>query len=465
MPIPNPIGIQTRVLYLPEIGHFVILGTAGSGKTTLAILRAAYLAKTHCRSNEKVLLVTFNRTLVTYLQTLGEQGIRNLDIWNYHKFARGYLSRRNKMGWNEIASSGAKIRFINEALENVRKIYPDNSTLERPAEVFVEEIHWLQKTGITSLKEYEAVERIGRAGTWIARANRKYFYYVFNEYMRLRGQSGLRYDFEDLAGYVDEEFESDTSPRYYRHIIIDEGQDFSPAMLRSLAKAIPTDGSITYFGDVAQQIYGSRVSWRTAGLNNPQIYRFAQNYRNTKEIAALGLAISEQPFFPEDTDLVEPSFPRASGPKPALISFSSEEEELDYYIANVIIPNRTRTIVILVRSVETVDYIINKIRQKRITPQKLSKEMSVWNSRPGVSVGTYHSAKGLEFDTVILPFCTANRLPSPERVTALDNFEEALNEEVKLLYVGVTRAKSELYISYTGEVTVLLPTDPELYQM
>jgi ABC-type uncharacterized transport system YnjBCD ATPase subunit len=45
MALPTPEGKQKEVLCLPELGHFVVLGTAGSGKTTLAIHRSAYIAK------------------------------------------------------------------------------------------------------------------------------------------------------------------------------------------------------------------------------------------------------------------------------------------------------------------------------------------------------------------------------------------------------------------------------------
>lgn len=221
--------------------------------------------------------------------------------------------------------------------------------------------------------------------------------------------------------------------------------------------------SPTYFGDVAQQIYGSRISWRSAGLLNPKIWRFEQNYRNNKEIALLALAISKMPYFQDDVDLVTPKFKRASGPKPVLMKFESEEDEINYFIENVIRNNRTRSIAILVREREVVNYIIRKI--KSITPyQELKGDMNRWQADPRVSVGTYHSAKGLEFDTVILPFCNSTRLPSEERILALGSRDEALNEEIKLFYVGVTRAKSELYISYTGDLTEMIPVDPDLYQ-
>ena len=72
MALPIPIGRQKEVLCLPAKGHFVILGTAGSGKTTLAILRSAYLSDPSTDHHGKTLLVTFNRALVAYLKHLQE---------------------------------------------------------------------------------------------------------------------------------------------------------------------------------------------------------------------------------------------------------------------------------------------------------------------------------------------------------------------------------------------------------
>ena len=68
MALPTPKGKQADVLGLRPTGHVVVLGTAGSGKTTLAILRAAFLADPSTDHFGPTLLVTFNRTLVTYLR-------------------------------------------------------------------------------------------------------------------------------------------------------------------------------------------------------------------------------------------------------------------------------------------------------------------------------------------------------------------------------------------------------------
>ena len=76
----------------------------------------------------------------------------------------------------------------------------------------------------------------------------------------------------------------------------------------------------------------------------------------------------------------------------------------------------------------------------------------------------YHSAKGLEFDMVFLPFCSMKYLPSEERVLANESRDEALKEETKLLYVAITRAKRGLILSYTEEKTeLLLEVDTSLY--
>src|SRR4051794_31579581 len=114
MPLPTPIGRQKEVLYLPAEGHVAVLGTAGSGKTTLAILRSAYLADPETDHSGRTLLVTFNRALVTYLNHLASRELANVTVENYHKFARGYLHSRGKMGgWNTVAKPEERSAYIN----------------------------------------------------------------------------------------------------------------------------------------------------------------------------------------------------------------------------------------------------------------------------------------------------------------------------------------------------------------
>ena len=122
-------------------------------------------------------------------------------------------------------------------------------------------------------------ERIGRAGARAVRAERPILFRAYEEYLDIRSSHGNQYDWDDLAQTVATEFAADDGDRRYRHVVVDEGQDFSPAMLRSLVAAIPEDGSLTFFGDMAQQIYGNRLSWRAAGCRS-------RRYGNSPRITA-----------------------------------------------------------------------------------------------------------------------------------------------------------------------------------
>lgn len=466
MALPKPRGIQVEVLDLKPMGHNVVLGTAGSGKTTLAIYRAIYLAKFD--KNERVMLITFNTTLVKYLDTIiGGQVPPNIDVRNYHKFARGYLASKGKMPKRNGIVSGMedgdnrKLHLVTKALKNVIDENGSNSTLVRDENVFLDEINWLEKMGIKSLEEYEKVERIGRMDTRIKRENRKYFYLVYQEYIKIRNEEGFLYDWEDLAQAVYEELINDKEKRMYKHIVVDEGQDLSPMMIKSLVQAIPKDGSFTFFGDVAQQIYGSRLSWREAGLNidKNKIWRFDRNYRNSKEIAKFAVAISKSKYFEIQTDIVEPILPTASSPLPAIVKFDDEDEELEWMIESAVKVSQNQSVAILMRSRELVNKIETLLDKHRVKIQVLKNKMGLMNIDAGISIGTYHSAKGLEFDTVFLPYCSTKWLPSEDKIRVMESRTEALKEDAKLLYVAVTRAKRGLILSYTNDKTELLPEE------
>ncbi len=465
MSLPTPEGKQKEVLCLPEKGHYIVLGTAGSGKTTLAIHRASYLAKLNTLGDQKVLLVTFNKSLVTYLNSISDKTLQKVVVQNYHKFARGYLSYRDMIGWNDIVDTDLKLSIIKEAMAEVILEIGKNSTLSRAPEVFNEEINWIEKMGITVLQDYIGAERIGRAGTRITRDRREYFFRVYERYLEIRAQKGFKYDWDDIARFAKEEFRKDKTNRMYKHIIIDEGQDLSPIMLQSLVLAIPEDGSLTFFGDVAQQIYGGRISWRDAGINvtKDEIWKFDQNFRNSKEIAELAIAISKLPCFKSNVDLVTPKSPTASAPLPVLAEFDDATKETNWIINNAETISKTQTVAILVRDRGAVNDIKLKLLRKGLKCQELNGEMSRWDSSPGISVGTYHSAKGLEFYAVILPYFNSERLPDKEKILALEDRDEAMSEEVKLVYVAVTRAKRTLILTYAGEPTELIPEDETLY--
>ena len=460
--LPKPLRKQREVLYLPDKGHSVVLGTAGSGKTTLAIYRAAYLSAAGMPHSGRTLLLTFNKALVTYLKHLKPLELENVKVEWYHKFAVGYLGSRNKMGHygaNVVCKPQLREQLITQAVSNVASKYDHHKFFERPIEFFLDEIQWIFANGIMCESEYVSIERKGRVGTNLARNLRSVMYEILQEYLRLRTQQGKLYDWDDIAFHVRQELLLDDSKRLYRHIIIDEGQDFSPEMIRSLAVAIPEDGTLTFFGDVAQQIYGQRTSWRFAGLTVPQTWEFKENYRNTKQIAQLGLAISRMPYFSDIADIIEPISPRADGPLPTIVTCLDQNKEIEIALKMARDASQTKSVAILFKSHEQERLISSQLPSNAT---HLHKEMTRWIDGPGVFYGTFHSAKGLEFDVVILPFLDDENLPDPGHI-ASQGEEDALTHDGRLLYVAVTRAKTNLLLLHSSQITPLLPDVPSLY--
>lgn len=458
--LPQPKGKQREVLVLPAQGHHVVLGTAGSGKTTLAIHRALYLAHPNTDHHGRTLLVTFNKCLVAYLRDMVGQVPRLVDVVNYHRFARGYLASQGAMRWNCISGPEEVSRFSEQAVAEALAAGATAPALRKPTELLVEEFRWLAQHGIATPQQYVDVDRVGRAGTRITRAERPEVFDTYLRYKAIRTAAGKDYDWDDLGSAVIDRFAADNGGRRYRHVVIDEGQDFSPVMLRSLAAAVPADGSLTFFGDMAQQIYGNKMSWRSAGLNIGAVWNFEENYRNTRQVARLALALAKMPHFSDDPDLVDPKSPTADGPLPALVSLKSEADELALVAGLARRAGAKQTVAVLFRDREAEAGLEAHIPSGMT---RLHGDLRDWPSGNGIFYGTYHAAKGLEFDMVLLPFVSAARLPHPPDVSTF-GFDDVAVKDSALLYVAITRAKSNLVLTHSGPVTSLLPTGASLYQ-
>ncbi len=456
--LPVPQGKQREVVALKPEGHIVVLGTAGSGKTTMAIHRATYLANQLAEHGGRTLLTTFNKTLVTYLEHLRPPEFANVDVVTYHRFARGYLASQNLMWWNAICMPVDSDRLIDQAVCRVAARHKGVSLFSRPTAFFSDEIRWMKQHGIGDKDDYVARERIGRSNARITREQRPAMYEVLTEYHALRKANGWSYDWDDLASAARQALRQDDAPRRYRHIVIDEGQDFSPEMVRSLALAVPGDGSLTMFADVAQQIYGRRLTWSDAGLRAGTPWKFEKNYRNSPQIAALGLAIARMPYYAGEPDMVAPTGFAAAGPPPTVVSFDSNGGETRFVIGQAQNAARSGSVGILLRR----NTDVSAFAQQLPNAQRVDRNLATWNPDPGISIGTVHGAKGLEFDTVIMPRMTTERWPD-QQLAAASSDQEAEASDGRLLYVGVTRARQGLILTHAGQLTSLMPDNRKLW--
>ena len=239
--------------------------------------------------------------------------------------------------------------------------------------------------------------------------------------------------------------------------MIDEGQDFSPEMIRSLALAIPDDGSLSFFGDVAQQIYGRAVSWRTAGLSISKEWEFTKNYRNSPEIAALALAIAEMPYYADQADMVAPDEFADSGPPPTLVRFDDVTAQDDFVVEQARALGRLDTVGVLCRREADARRIGRRLRGA----QRLHGEMPPWRPE-GISYGSVHAAKGYEFQSVILVGLNDEDWPDPAAIEA-EGEEDGTALDGRLLYVAVSRARQNLLVTRTGDLSSLMPAKEGLW--
>ncbi|MEV0830846.1 3'-5' exonuclease [Nonomuraea rubra] len=458
MTLPAPVGRQSNVIFLPPNGHQVVLGTAGSGKTTMAMLRAQRLAASTTVNSGPVLLVTYNNALVTYLEYIKPASARNVTIRTYARFARGYLNSLGKMPpRNGIVTSNQRRIWIEMAIKEVAQRYKPHAFFGRDLGFFLDELEWISGMGVSTLEDYLRMPRVGRERA-LAGKSQEIVWQILLEYRNLYAKAGRRNDWYDLATSVRRELAQDMRPRMYRHIVIDEGQDLSPESIRSLVEAVDPAGSVTFFGDYHQMIYGQGMSWRSCGLKIRRVEKFAENYRNTAEIARLAIAMSRMPHMAGDpADLVEPSEPRAAGTRPTLVQCGSEAHEMEVVRAQALDYARNGTVAVLARTWDDARRVC-----AGLSVRQLHTDLSRWDTSPGIYCGAYHSAKGLEFDAVIMPLCGATRMPQPDKVKAFGPGDAAAREG-RLLYVAITRARSDLLITYSGTVTPLLPHDDALY--
>ncbi len=452
----TPKGKQNEVYALPPTGQYVVLGTAGSGKTTMALLRAELLAQ--LPDKPKVLVVTFNGALVNYMKMLAGEYPQNITIEHFHKFACGYLSSLGKMPPScGIVYPSKKRLLVQQALDKARAEYPNESTFKRPLNVFVDEISFLERFGATEESVYCSIERVGRKETYIKRENRPWFFKIYRDYLELRQREGYLYDWDDLACYVYRALQTDGRERRYKHIIVDEGQDFSPMMLKALTSAVDKTGSFIFFGDTAQQIYGSRLSWRDAGITVSNIWRFDKNYRNPSTITAFAHDLMSTQYWEKDDDIIAPSPVTASGPKPVMISFSDQESELEWLAAQLEHAPEASNIVIC-RNRSAANKICSFLNAKGLSCSTIDKGSRFTANAKGIYISTFHSAKGLEYDNVFIPLLSEGIFPDPETVSEAQSESAAYANELKLLYVAATRSKYGLFMSYHEKLSPIIPS-------
>ena len=437
-----------------------VSGAAGTGKSVVALHRAATLARS--APEGRILLTTFSKTLAARLSQnadllLGADAPERaqIDIVHLHKLARdawvNTLKRKfafiNAKRFNEllqvaIASSGvadyspAFLRAEWEAIVNFR--------------------------GISDEETYLRASRKGR-GTRLTARQRGTVWRVFAELLAMLEEKHYmtweRLCFRLAAELADR-------PPFYRHVVTDEAQDFGLAEFRLLrALVAPGDDDLFLCGDAGQRIYQPRFSWKAAGIKvRGRATRLTVNYRTTEQIRRFADTLLPATLDEDGDGKPEPraSISLLKGPSPEVNGYATVEEEitgvaqrLRELMADGFAP---RDMAIFCRSETRLrERAEPTLQQCGLAGYYLSDDSPPTDAH--VSLGSMHRAKGLEFKVVIVMGCDAELLP---RASVLDDMvDEAdkaafVEQERQLLYVACTRARERLLVTYSGEPSQFL---------
>ena len=438
-------------------------GAAGTGKTVVALHRAAVLARRFREENPraKVLYTTYIKSLPPVFERLFKQVPGSLS-------GAVEFTNVDKIAWAICRSHGFQPKIDNDlagqTLESAfARVAKDGSVLARTgvSAAYVEdEIEAVIKGRlVASLDEYLALERTGRKRP-LRQNQRREVWRIYVRYQDDMEKKGL-VDFKDVIIKA-AEFVAEEKPRY-RGVIIDEAQDLSLAALRMLqglvsspGGQIPGDG-LFLVGDGAQRIYSSCFTLRQAGLEvRGRSTILAINYRNTEQIMAAAIAVAgDREIVDLDREAVRTGSDSKSalppGPLPRFIKADDAERSIDYLIERIddLRPTmEVSDVAVLVPTTRVLKAMEMALERKGIQFQSLKDGMPFQRDR--LNIGTFHRAKGLEFKAVLL--FGLQSFPQRQRSREGDeNYADRLDLDRNTLFVAMTRAREVLDLVSIGQ--------------
>lgn len=427
-----------------------VTGSAGTGKTIVALHRAVHLARTN--PGAKVLLSTFSKALANALKaklaTLVASAPELAERITVKAIsATGYDLYAARFGQPNIAKTALIRALLIKAageLDGVR--FTAQFLLGEWQDV-------VDAWQIRTWEEYRDVARLGRK-TRIGGKQRESLWAIFESVRAdLRDRGSVTW--ADVFGRVTDEITTEQRPPY-DFAVLDEAQDLSVAEARFLsALAGNKENGLFFAGDICQRIFQQPFSWKMLGIDvRGRSSTLRINYRTSHQIRVqsdrlLPAAVSD---VDGNTESRRGTVSIFDGPAPIIQPCANLSEEtikvatwLQARSAEGIPPEQ---IAIFVRSESEIGRARGAVKASGLRLVELGERAELTDG--AVSISTMHLAKGLEFRAVAVIGCDDDIIPQAERIAGIADeadLEMVYETEHHLLYVACTRARDYLMVS------------------
>ncbi|GAA1633657.1 3'-5' exonuclease [Nocardia ninae] len=378
----------------------------------------------------KVLVLTYNRTLEGYIAELARQQVPtsdniDLQVTTFAKFA-GDLVGANPDDYADTILA----RLL--------------STFSMPRSFLQDEVQYvLGRFEFDKLEDYVTTVREGRGASprMASPARRRLLDEVIYPYLKEKQAYDVR-DWNDIA------VSAGKAPcQQWDVVIVDEAQDFSANQVRTILKHLAPDHSITFVIDAAQRIYPRSFTWKEVGLQvtGASSKTLRHNHRNSREIAAFARGVIDGMTVGDDGVLPDFDVAIESGPMPVVL-VGTYSAQLQWVLDNIISADNLsgESVVFLhPKGGRWFDYARRELRNNNIPLVELTRSRSWPAGNENVALSTIHSAKGLEFDHVVI-------LGLNQQVTPHGDGEGDVGLETlrRLLAMGIGRARRTVTLGF-----------------
>lgn len=442
---------QRAIVDARYAGPARVVGAAGTGKTVVALHRAARMAQSS--TDARILLTTFSRPLANELERkvrilLGprESVVPRIVVASFRDIADELYQLINAAK-PFMASPG----HVNSALE---RALAESGTTEFSMRFLASE--WrnvFDPWQVTDEAAYSAIPRTGR-GKRLGAQQRARLWPILNRVRAILSERGMFTEAQVMDAVSRHHVSRSDKP--FTHIVVDEAQDLGVAELRMMAALAPVaENNLFLAGDLGQRIFVPPFSWNALGVEvRGRSTTLKVNYRTSHQIRQTADRLLPQSIRDADglDDARSGAVSTFNGPTPLVLRHPdavTEAKSIGQAIVAALSDGfEPQDIGVFVRSDAEIPRAREAVAFSSASALELSERVEERGQK--VSIGTMHLAKGLEYKVVVVMACDSDSLPLASRIVDAGDeaeLDDVYQTERHLLYVACTRARDRLIVS------------------